>query len=518
MRLLLNAAFPFFVASGLFAVAIQFYCALAVFPLPLTDALVFIPTAVSFEAGNGLINPLFDYLYMGYLNEDGVPRFISHAPVFPWLTGALMPFSGPKGAFVVLALFKAITLSLFAFLVWLNAKSVSNSNTKGYSYFVGGLGLLGVGVMFLPTVGRPEILLQLCLLVAYLWLVFVGNRIWRLVGLGILLGLVGSIHPAGAILGGLSLAVVYLLKERFSVAFVDLFGIAALGSALCLLILLASPNGLNATVHGLTTTGGTVSGWSTDDEWLVLRYWFLWWDRPFFGAVCVYLLPVALSGLWLRRRNIPLLGTAVVIAVAVWFFGIKNSPASYNIAAFYPVLCLLGMAFLCRGLGGNWTARTAFAVVLALPSLAYLKSGSEMIAKHESGTFFQRASEYLNEHLEGDHRLYFSRNLWVLLEPDWYDRSLELFLDNRHDIQDGSYLLVWRNQDLSQLESARGVLDLVVVADFVDIRPSVLGFPTSSGGAGFGFTLYQIVANESAGRLAREQDIEMLTASFRQNP
>ena len=84
--------------------AYHIFASAAMYPVPGGDAVVFMPAAINLKAGHGLSN----YLWTGR------HRFVEHPPLFQMVVSACMWKSDTRTAFIVLAIFNALTLTLYA--------------------------------------------------------------------------------------------------------------------------------------------------------------------------------------------------------------------------------------------------------------------------------------------------------------------------------------------------------------------------------------------------------------------
>jgi hypothetical protein len=109
-----------FGVACLTAIVLQFVSAYFIFPRPETDAIAFLPAAISFARGEGLVNPLY---YLAWATDpQEVGRYTFHAPLFPWLVGSLMPDGEVSTAFGVIAGIRAATFLLLGLLLFRIAK------------------------------------------------------------------------------------------------------------------------------------------------------------------------------------------------------------------------------------------------------------------------------------------------------------------------------------------------------------------------------------------------------------
>jgi hypothetical protein len=160
------------------------------YPVPGGDATVFMPAAINLKAGRGLTNSLWEM----YPDPTGQHRYLEHPPLFQMVVSACMWKTETKNAFLVLAIFNALTLFLYAaFLCTAEFTRHLIASTAGFVALV--FSIFPLAFLIFINAGRPEALSTLILSLG------IGVATWlpqkcRPVCFGIALGVVAAIHPA----------------------------------------------------------------------------------------------------------------------------------------------------------------------------------------------------------------------------------------------------------------------------------------------------------------------------------
>ena len=164
-----------------------------------------------------------------------------------------MPEATPQAAFLIIAGFRLVTLTVMAvMMIWLISRARSQLTLSQHLLvtFTAGVLLMAEAGMHLPLVGRPEALGELFVLGAVICILI---QRWLMASLimAVILGLMGATHPVGAILLGTLLAgrLAYSLKSVEAIKSIAV--IAIVGFVITLMLLMISPNGLFDSVQGI---------------------------------------------------------------------------------------------------------------------------------------------------------------------------------------------------------------------------------------------------------------------------
>lgn len=226
------------------AVALAVAALLAVFayhgyPAPSTDAPSFLVSAINHSLGRGLVNPFYPQIAFG--DPTGLHRHVYYPPAFPLVLSALMPSPTPRGAFLAVAALRVVSVLLAALLLCRVAARAmpSADGDKPRSRQVTLLAcfsLCGLATNWLPTLGRPEALATLLVLLAVLAALTLDG--WpRVFAFGVLLGATAATQPMGAVELGLVMALFLAATRRAGAAVLETGAIAALGLAVFALLL-----------------------------------------------------------------------------------------------------------------------------------------------------------------------------------------------------------------------------------------------------------------------------------------
>jgi hypothetical protein len=148
----------------LLAIAVVYLLyALNVFPIPGTDSSSFLPPALTFAQGKGLVNPFFFASEITDLTGQRLYNY--YVPLYTWFLGfwvAIIP--GIKTLFVVGALLTTVALLLYRRTIIKNTAAATGKLFTATLL----LSFTYLATYSLPTIGRPEQLTAPLLLVLFL--------------------------------------------------------------------------------------------------------------------------------------------------------------------------------------------------------------------------------------------------------------------------------------------------------------------------------------------------------------
>ncbi len=504
-----DLSFGCYVLLAAVAMAVPLVSWLYLYPPPAGDAVAFIPAAVNYQATGELVNPLNPLSF----NADplNAGRFVYYPPLFPWLTGLLMVTDTAFNAFGVVAFYRTTAIFLLALILWQYVRKADPGRFRFLLSLVAAAGVIGYAGMRLPGTGRPEALAELFLLgslASYLWM-RPRCREWAY---GLLLGLTGATQPAGAIFLGLGMAMEIASRRPARKAVIHTTGVLGTGMALCAGIIALSPNGLAATLEGMFYHQGLLGERAVD--WLsvsagnftktVVRYWFFWWDRAFFGMVALFALVWFGRLPWKQpervRSRLMYVILYVILLVAVWYFGLRIPPTSYNIGLFYPLFLTAVIGWISRKdleeRHGAYLRLAAVLLMVGLPMTALLKYGTEGIAAQRAQKGYHDARKVASEVAGSYQRIYFTKGLWALFDGDEYPGlwRIEFNWPEGKPVPEGDAAALVSAQDTLR-EWETGVDSFVrprLVRDWMaDHRPSLFGVEVTSYVAGYSFRVYE---------------------------
>ena len=149
------------------------------------------------------MNPFYPQIAFG--DPTGQNRHVYYPPAFPLVVAALMPSATPRGAFLAVGALRAASVALAAWGLCLLAARLDPSRESRLT-LLAALALCGMATHWLPTLGRPEALGTLLVLLAALAALKLEGR-GLVAALGVILGATAATQP----MGGLQLALVVVL-------------------------------------------------------------------------------------------------------------------------------------------------------------------------------------------------------------------------------------------------------------------------------------------------------------------
>src|SRR5206468_4459784 len=139
--------------------AYHIFASTVMYPVVGGDAAVFMPAAINLKAGHGLTNSLWEALP----DPAGQHRFLEHPALFQLVVSACMWKSETRNAFIVTAIFNALTLALYAAILS-TARFARRliASVPGLAVLLSSMFALAF-LIFTGAVGRPERLSTLIL-------------------------------------------------------------------------------------------------------------------------------------------------------------------------------------------------------------------------------------------------------------------------------------------------------------------------------------------------------------------
>jgi hypothetical protein len=337
-----------------------------------------------------------------------------------------MPSPTPRGAFLAVALLRVASVLLAALLLCRVAVSTGGRSGRDLTLPVA-LSLCGLATGWLPTLGRPEALATLFVLLAALAALALDGGA-RVAAFGVLLGATAATQPLGAVELGLVMALYLAARRSTPAALVESGATAALGLAVFAGLLALSPHGLAETLAGMARSYPHTP-WTAPpgrDWW---RPWMLARRSTFYGplllasVVCGIAL---LRGRWARVGSRPLFAPAAVLLLACFYHGsfTHKSLRNYNALVLAPVFfgVLVAWAALSpKGRAGAAWARAAVTACIAATAIGFLGHVATYpyFLRHGRGLDRARA-EWAATALPPTGRVAMIGNLWTLTED--YDR------------------------------------------------------------------------------------------------
>ena len=231
------------------------FASAVMYPVPGGDAHVFMPAAINLKAGRGLTNSLWEVAP----DPTGQHRYVAHPPLFQMIVSACMLRAETRSAFIVLGIFNALTLALYAaFLSSAKCARRMLASTAGFVVLLTSIFALAF-LIFNDAGGRPEVLSTLILTLAIGVVTWLPRKCWPIC-LGIAIGLTGAIHPVHGIFIGCLTTIVFLLTTPLPQVAAKLMIAAAVALALFWSLLSLSPYPVGETLHAVSDHAALANG------------------------------------------------------------------------------------------------------------------------------------------------------------------------------------------------------------------------------------------------------------------
>ena len=462
--------------------AYHIFASSVMYPVPGGDAVVFMPAAVNLKAGRGLSN----YLWTGR------HRYVEHPPLFQMVVSACMWKSDTKNAFIVLAIFNALTLTLYAAILG-TAKFARKliASTAGFIVLVSSLFALAF-LIFTALGGRPETLSTLVLTLAIGAVTWLPRKGWP-VCLGIAIGVAAAIHPIHGIFIACLVVITFLLTAPVPQAVRKMMLAAAIALPLFWLLLSLGPYPVAEVLRTLSWHAALAAGPDYRLSTLALYYLKL---APWSG---VYLLGLSLVLVWCgihfwrgaedRMTRWSRLAALLLAAFVFWFFSVRRPNASYYLIMLAPALAVgaLYLFDLRNGSGGRRLAGPPLLILAAyfsIFSLCLARDIALFVDYRTDGVSFAEARRDFDRLARStDQVISVSESLWVL--ADKFDRISIV----ERGTASGDLMVVQQTQ--------RGSLSPPVIPGysllsqhFISHQPKWFGLPIARTTPGYSFAVF----------------------------
>jgi hypothetical protein len=323
--------------------AYHIFTSTLMYPVPGGDATVFMPAAINLKAGRGLTNSLWEM----YPDSTGQHRYLEHPPLFQMVVSACMWKTETKNAFLVLAIFNALTLLLYAaFLCTAEFTRHLIASTAGFVALVSSM--FPLAFLIFINAGRPEALSTLILCLGIGVATRLPQKCWP-VCFGIAIGFVAAIHPAHGIFIACLAALVFFFTATVSQAIRRMMLALVIALPLFWILLGLSPYPIGETLRAISRHAAIAN--APDEGITVAAFYFRL--APWSGF---YLLGLALVLVWGgiyswrggkdRISSSARLATLVVSAFVFWFFSIRRPNAGYYLMMLAPALAATALYLL----------------------------------------------------------------------------------------------------------------------------------------------------------------------------
>lgn len=327
---------------AVFASILLVVLAINMYPVPDGDSVYFLPAIKSYAAAGIASNKLVNLSYL--TDPKGLGRFLFYIPGFPVAVGALMAlfgFSSYKSTLLFIAFFRVASVLIFA-KVLIIAMARRGRQGSLFSVLLAAVLVLSNALFLLPSNGRPEILSIFLVSISLLAALSIQSRLVRHGVISLCIGLLFPISIANGIIA-CSLYLFYALADlhkpgaRFAVLALSLLlgvGFTVLAYAAGGLPLLDGIQGL--ILHSKIQLGRSNAGMET-----YYLYWLGWVVFAIFSLAYLLIVFLSHSGPATKPHSLFdrlwLVSALIVLAFAVYFFGIRLAVLHYNLYAFLPL-------------------------------------------------------------------------------------------------------------------------------------------------------------------------------------
>lgn len=386
----------------------------AMYPVPGGDAIVFMPAAINLKAGHGLSNFLWTGRY----------RFVEHPPLFQMVVSACMWKSDTRTAFIVLALFNALTLTLYAAILG-TAKFAKRLAASVAGFIVLVSSLFAIAFLIFTASGRPETLSTLLLTLAIAVVTWLPQKCWP-VCLGIAIGVAAAIHPTHGIFIACLVVITFLLTAPVPQAVRKMMLAAAIALPLFWLLLSLGPYPVAEVLRTLSWHAALAAGPDYRLSTFIVYYLKL---APWSG---VYLVGLSLVLVWGgihagrgaddRVVRWARLTALFLTAFVFWFFSIRRPNASYYLIMLSPALAAGALYLLSRRHGLDSWRPSGFPLLImaaffSIFSLCLARDIALFVNYRTDGVSFAEARKAFHGlRSSTDQVISVSESLWVLTD------------------------------------------------------------------------------------------------------
>ena len=435
----------FYSLTGAIAVIFVLY-GLNVFPTPGTDSRVFIPTALLYSQGFGLVNPLYDVSVVGVATDvTNAIKFNYYVPFFPMMLGTLTKIHpGIRSIFLICSLFSISSLFLYC-------RTLLSALPANITTSIKALALCSVAYVatyLIPTVGRPENLTVLLVFMIYI-LYSKRNELNRPL-YNVLICIIFSVMFASQLICFYFCFIFFLIAELLNTTNVlkTIIVNTARFAAIALLfavILSASPHGLTDTVTTIRLHSLSAMTRSDRSLKLFIHYWLFWPLNSGFLVLFLLCTIFYLKGLFTRLRGSRALPVVLICLLhAMVLYGIARfilyaSPTVYNATQFIlplSIFLITNMLSLPKSVL-KLTTRVGTAIVFVAGIVVFLRVFVLFVDYKKDKKDFAAARPIFNKFVHGSKNVYITVNLWPLAD----DANDVKFFDGVHLKKDDTLII-----------------------------------------------------------------------------
>ncbi len=467
---------------------------LNVYPTPGTDSRVFIPTALLYSHGLGLINPLYDVSVVGVATDiHNAIKFNYYVPFFPMLLGSLSRVHpGIKTIFFICSLFSIASLFLYCRTMISVLPERIGTALKMMVLF----SVVYVSTYLIPTVGRPETITVL--LVFMIFLLYNKRAGMNAMLYNLLICVIFSVMFATQLICFYFCFLFFVTFELLNTS--DVFRCIWVNAARFAVIALVFYGILSASPHGFADTINTIrlhaaSAMTRIDRSakLFIHYWLL---APLnFGFLILFLLCTFfyLRSLFAHFKRNSVITIILVSALQLMIlYGIARfilyaSPTVYNATQFIlPLSVYLFLSILSLPKGFlKTTVNTLTIATYVAGTIVFLRVFILFIDYKNDRKDFAAARPLINGFVHNGKNVYITVNLWPLVD----DVDDVKFFDSIH-FKSGDTLIIqqmylpFANEFLSKC---------TIIYDWRTAeKRKFLGIPLTNTPQGYSFTVCRV--------------------------
>ena len=480
-----------FLLTALAISAILILYARSSYPVPYTDSIVYIPTAINLAAKKGMLNEVCNLSHM--LDKTGQARFIYSVPLFPLLLSLWMPSPDPKSAFLILAVWFSLILLLTAFL-FEKIVLLKKTEPSAWPFAFGIVSLFSMSNIFTGHGGsRPDNLAMLWFCLC-LWLatqVPHAKRHW-IFSSG--LGLIAATFPVGAIFSSILIFAYYVSHEdarsavlhslsTYGISLVPLFGVLAL-----------SPLPIQEVLPGIFRH----SHYALQTYWKnTLGSYFFYANAFMYGVILILTLAtvVFLHSKYRRQIRSPKLLILVEILMlgCFYWFSVRVSNKAINLLMFAPLFYGLLIYYAVHETK-NFLIRVLLLLCISLPSINFFRIGALYPFYLNKGVSLEESRQFFKKYQKAHQNFQIfgvSDALWVLSED--YSRMVMCQADmQRCDTNRKDMAIFWQQAGSHQMQPKSELLGYELkVRNYRNEVPRLFGLPLAHSMPGYGFAVYE---------------------------
>lgn len=411
----------FYLYSIMMCIILVVY-AFYVFPIPGTDAIVFIPTAYLYSKGFGMTNPL--YFVTQLTDLTGTNKFNYYVPFFPYLLGLLSKIRpGFTTIFLFCSLFSSISLLLYTKVVAKMLPQRPGMLLKAMAL----LSLSYIATYLLPTVGRPENITGLLVFLIYI-LYRKQHEISKPLYMTLLAVLFAMIFASQVICFFFCFLfyVLYDVVNSQNIYKTILRNVLLFVGTMVLfcIIVQVTPNGLANTIEGIRLHMKFVFSRTDRSMSLFLHYWVF--ANLNFGFLVIFLLATVffIGEMYSKLKEAAKLKIIVsgaiilIIAAGVVKFILYASPTVYNATEFIlPISAYIFCTLLFIGEGRlQKTLSTLVLVTFAAGSLVFVRNFILFVHTLNTGKDHLSAKVVVDKVTANNKHIYITGGLWSLFD------------------------------------------------------------------------------------------------------